>query len=268
MRSLLIDDCIEKARDFNDGGARYNWSVVNVAGLANVADALEALRRVVFEGQELSPEQMKSALMADFKGFEYLRHRLASCPKFGNDQESVDALACRIAECVYDSINDYPCVRGGKFLPSHIMFETFAEAGSVVGALPDGRRAGRPLADSVGPVQGRDTNGPTAMMRSVTRLPLHRAIGTPVLNMRFSKSTAGGTGGHQRLRALIEAYFEMGGLQVQFSLLDRKELEDAIINPERHEDLIVRIGGYSTHFNQLSPEMKQEVIKRTEYHIS
>jgi formate C-acetyltransferase len=177
----------------------------------------------------------------------------------------VDALARRIADCVYGEITAFPCVRGGKFLPSHIMFETFASAGAAVGALPDGRRSGEPLADSVGPVQGRDTKGPTALLRSVARLPLIQAIGTPVLNLRFVKSIAGIPDGRKRLRALIEGYFRMGGMQVQFSLLDRDELEDALAHPERHDDLIVRIGGYSTYFNRLSPELKREVIKRTEY---
>jgi formate C-acetyltransferase len=265
IRSLLVDDCLERGRDFNDGGARYNWSVVNVAGLANVADALEAMRIVVFEKQELSPTEMRIALAGNFECNEPLRQRLLACPQFGNDAASVDALAGRIAAWVYDAITSVPCARGGKFLPSHIMFETFAAAGAGVGALPDGRRAGEPLADSVGPVQGRDRKGPTAMLRSVTRLPLRRAAGTPVLNFRLAKSSATGEAGRQRLRQLIETYFSLGGMQLQLSLLDRAELEDALVHPEKHEDLIVRIGGYSTYFNRLSPELKHEVIKRTEY---
>jgi formate C-acetyltransferase len=267
MRSLLVDDCLERGRDFNDGGARYNWSVVNVAGLANVADALEALRMVVFEDRELTPVEMRTALASNFEGREPLRQRLAACPKFGNDSASVDAMASRLAACVYDAITSVPCARGGKFLPSHIMFETFAAAGVGVGALPDGRRSNEPLADSVGPVQGRDRSGPTAMLRSVTRLPLQRASGTPVLNLRLAKSNAAGEAGRRRLRQLIETYFSLGGMQLQLSLLDRVELEDALVHPENHEDLIVRIGGYSTYFNRLSPELKREVIKRTEYTV-
>jgi pyruvate-formate lyase len=267
IRSLLVDDCLERGRDFNDGGARYNWSVVNVAGLANVADALDALRVVVFEKQELSPAGMRIALASNFEGYEPLRQRLLACPKFGNDAALVDALAGRIAACVYDAITSVPCARGGKFLPSHIMFETFAAVGVGVGALPDGRRSNEPLADSVGPVQGRDRKGPTAMLRSVTRLPLRRAAGTPVLNLRLAKSAVAGEAGRRRLRQLIETYFSLGGMQVQLSLLDRAELEDALVHPEKHEDLIVRIGGYSTYFNRLSPELKCEVIKRTEYTV-
>jgi formate C-acetyltransferase len=122
-----------------------------------------------------------------------------------------------------------------------------------------------PLADSVGPVQGRDRKGPTAMLKSVAHLPLNMAAGTPVLNMRVAKGGLSKPLTRRNLRALIETYFKMGGMQIQISVVDRAELLDAIEHPERHEDLIVRIGGYSTYFNWLSPDLKQEVIKRTEY---
>ena len=265
VRSLLMDDCVDCGRDFNDGGARYNWSIVNVAGLANIADSLEALRTVVFSDQAVAPRQLCDILECNFESNESLRLRLAAAPKYGNDSPEVDALAADIAAFVYREIHEFPCARGGRFLPSHIMFETFASAGHAVGATPDGRRAGEPLADSAGPMQGRDTNGPTAMLRSVARLPQRLAVGTPVLNMRFSKSTLASEYGRQRLRALIETYFQLGGLQVQISVADRAELENAILHPELHQNLIVRIGGYSTFFNRLSMELKQEVIKRTEY---
>ena len=268
VRSLLMDDCVERGRDFNDGGARYNWSVVNMAGLANIADSLEALRTVIFTEKAVTPRKLRDVLELNFEGGEALRRRLAAAPKYGNDHAGVDALAAEVADFVYREIRAFPCARGGRFLPSHIMFETFVWAGMEVGATPDGRRAGEPLADSAGPMQGRDTNGPTAMLRSVARLPQRLAVGTPVLNMRFLKSTLAGSEARRRLRNLIETYFRLGGLQVQISVVDRAELEDALIHPEAHENLIVRIGGYSTYFNRLSQELKMEVIKRTEYALS
>ena len=268
VRSLLMDDCVERGRDFNDGGARYNWSIVNVAGLANIADSLEALRSVVFNEREVSPRQLCNILEHNFEGHESLRLRLAAAPKYGNDSQDVDALAADVAGFVYHEIRAFPCARGGRFLPSHIMFETFVGYGRPVGATPDGRRAGEPLSDSAGPMQGRDTNGPTAMLRSVARLPQRLAVGTPVLNMRFTKPTLESEDGRQRLRTLIETYFRLGGLQVQISVVDRAELEDALIHPELHQNLIVRIGGYSTYFNRLSLELKMEVVKRTEYALS
>jgi pyruvate-formate lyase len=265
VRSLLVDDCLERGLDFNAGGARYNWSVVNIAGLSNVVDSLQALRQVVFESQEITPSRMLSCLQRNFAGCEPLRLRLLDCAKFGNDQKQVDELAVEIARFTYEHLLSHPCQRGGRFLPAHIMFETFGYAGEQVGASPDGRLAFEPLADSVGPVQGRDRRGPTAMLNSVVRLPLHLAAGTPVLNMRFSKGGLAKAENRLRLRQLVETFFRMGGMQIQISILDRLELLDALEHPERHEDLIVRIGGYSTYFNLLSEDLKKEVIKRTEY---
>ncbi len=265
IRSLFMDDCVDRGRDFNAGGARYNWSIINVAGLANVADSLEALRSVIFTGKVVTPRQLRDILDHNFDGHEALRLQLSSAPKYGNGHAPVDGLAAELANFVYQEIRKFPCARGGRFLPSHIMFETYAWAGQAVGASPDGRRAHEPLADSAGPMQGRDTHGPTAMLQSVARLPQRLAVGTPVLNMRFQKSTLANPDSRKRLRSLIETYFKLGGLQLQISLVDRAELEDAIAHPELHENLIVRIGGYSTYFNRLSQELKQEVLKRTEY---
>lgn len=265
VRSLLVDDCVARGKDFNAGGARYNASVVNVAGLANVADALEALRTVVFGERAVTPRALRDILERDFDGHEALRLRLLAAPKYGNDQAGVDGLARDIADTVYREIRAFPCSRGGRFLPSHIMFETFGWAGKPVGAMPDGRRAGEPLADSAGPVQGRDTQGPTAVLKSVAGLPQSLAIGTPVLNMRLARSALATPAARQRVRSLIETYFRLGGLQLQVSVADRAELEDALVHPERHASLIVRIGGYSTYFNRLSPELQREVVKRTEY---
>jgi len=267
MRSLLTDDCIARGHDFNAGGARYNWSIVNIAGLANVADSLEALRTVVFTDKVVTPSELRNILERNFEGHEVLRLRLAAAPKYGNDHSGVDSLAAEVADFVYHEIRSVPCNRGGRFLPAHIMLEVYGWAGQAVGATPDGRRAGEPLSDSTGPMQGRDTNGPTAMLRSVARLPLRQAIGTPVLNMRFSKATLANPDARRRLRALIETYFQLGGMQLQITAVDRAELEDALLHPELHENLIVRIGGYSTYFNRLSTDLKKEVLKRTEYSL-
>ncbi len=265
MRSLLIDDCIERGVDFNAGGARYNWSVVNVAGLANVVDSLAAVREVVFEKQEQSGDSLASALACNFDSMEPLRQRLRRCPRFGNDHREVDMLAAGIAEHVFRGFRGYKAWRGGRFLPACIMFTTYAAEGSRIGATPDGRRAGKPLADSIGPVAGRDHHGPTAMLRSVTRLPLQLALGTPVLNIRFGKALFASKDGRRAVRDLIMTYFELGGMQIQLSVVDREVLEAAIREPEQHEDLIVRVGGFSAYFNSLSPALKQAIVDRTEH---
>ncbi len=265
MRSLLIDDCIDRGVEFNAGGARYNWSVVNVAGLANVVDSLAAVREVVFESRELSGAALAEVLACDFAGSEALRQRLRRCPRFGNDDPTVDDLAADIARHVFEAFRSYVPWRGGRFLPSCIMFTTYAAEGEKVGATPDGRHAGEPLADSIGPVAGRDRHGPTAMIRSVTRLPLSLAVGTPVLNIRLGKTLLTTPEGRRAVRDLISTYFELGGLQIQLSVVDRDVLEDALIHPERHEDLIVRVGGFSAYFNSLSPALKAAILERTEH---
>jgi len=267
MRSLLIDDCLDAGVEFNAGGARYNWSVVNVAGLSNVADSLAAIREVVFETAEVSGSELLDILAQDFAGQEAFRRRLTRCPRFGNDDERADDVAAEVVKHVFAEFLTRRPWRGGRFLPSVIMFATYAQAGVAVGATPDGRRAGEPLGDSIGPVQGRDTHGPTAMLKSVSRLPLRLAVGTPILNLRLPKALFRSLDERGKLRDLIVTYFELGGLQLQLSVVDRADLEDAIEHPERHGDLIVRIGGYSEYFVRLSPELQRSVLERTEHAV-
>jgi pyruvate-formate lyase len=268
MRSLLIDDCIDRGIEYNAGGARYNWSVVNVAGLSNVADSLAAVREVVFETGEVKGVELLDALTCDFEGSEALRQRLMCCPRYGNDQPTVDEIAADIAQHVFAELRRHVPWRGGRFLPSCIMFTTYAREGAKVGATPDGRRAGEPLGDSIGPVAGRDRHGPTAMIKSVTRLPLQRALGTPVLNVRFNKELFDSNEGRQAVRDLIRTYFGLGGMQIQISVLDQAVLRDAIAHPERHEDLIVRVGGFSAYFNSLSLDLRRTILDRTEHALS
>jgi len=265
VRSLLIDDCIDNGREFNAGGARYNWSVINVAGLANVVDSLAAVREVVFEDKETSGGELLDVLHRNYEGEEDLRRTLQRCPRFGNDDPRADEIAVEIADLVFREFLLYAPWRGGKFLASCLMFVTYAQAGESVPATPDGRLAGTPIADSAGPVQGRDRGGPTAMLKSVARIPHRLAPGTLVVNARFTKDFFTDPVGRARLRDLIRVYFELGGMQIQINVVDQEVLEDAIEHPQRHEDLIVRIGGYSEYFNRLSPELKQTVLERTEH---
>lgn len=265
MRSLLMDDCIDNGREFNAGGARYNWSVVNVAGLGNTIDSLAAIREVVFEKKEITGAQLAEVLRKNYGGEDSLRQRLERCPRFGNDDQGADDIASDIAGFVFSEFLRYAPWRGGKFLASCLMFVTYADAGAHVGALPDGRLAGAPLADSAGPVQGRDVNGPTAMLKSVASIPHHLAPGTLVINARFTADFFKGEAKRNKLRDMIKAYFSMGGMQLQINVVDQEILRDAIENPEKHQDLIVRIGGYSEYFNRLSPALKQTVLERTEH---
>ncbi|MBT3344197.1 MAG: hypothetical protein HN712_13215 [Gemmatimonadetes bacterium] len=265
MRSLLIDDCIDRGREYNAGGARYNWSVINVAGLATVVDSLAAVREVVFDREEVTGTRLVEILQRDFETEEAFRLRLTRCPRFGNDDEAADSLAGELSGFVFRQFMDRVPWRGGRFLPSCLMFTTYAAAGAPIGATPDGRRAGEPIADSAGPHQGRDRQGPTAMLRSVASLPQHLAPGTLVVNARFSPELFDGGAMSLKLRQMVRTYFDLGGMQLQINVVDQALLEDAIAHPEAHQDLVVRIGGYSEYFNRLSPELKQTLLQRTEH---
>lgn len=263
MRSLLIDDCIDRGCEFNAGGARYNWSVINVAGLATVVDSLAAVREVVFESHEISTAQLLKMLERDFEGDEAFRLRLTRCPRFGNDEDAADGLAADLSEWIFRQFLKRTPWRGGRFLASCLMFTTYARAGEPVGATPDGRRAGEPIADSAGPHQGRDRQGPTAMLKSVASIPQQLAPGTLVVNARFSREFFDDPGLRAKLKQMVRTYFDLGGMQLQINVVDQAVLEHAIAHPDEHQDLIVRIGGYSEYFHRLTPELRKSLLERT-----
>lgn len=265
MRSLLIDDCIDNGREYAAGGARYNWSVINVGGLGNVIDSLCAVREVVYEKKEVAPVDFLRILKANFEGYEPFRKRLELCPRFGNNVRHADEIAANLSKFVFAEFLRYAPWRGGKFLPACLMFVTYANEGRSIGATPDGRRNGEPIADSAGAVQGRDVNGPTALLRSVASLDMVHAPGTLVVNIRFVKRLFQDTTARQKVKALIRTYFALGGMQIQVNVVDQAILRDAIAHPEKYNDLIVRIGGYSEYFNRLSKDLQQTILQRTEH---
>lgn len=266
IRSLLVDDCIESGREFNAGGARYNWSVVNVGGLANVADSLAAVRRLVYKGS-VSAQTMLRAMEHDYEGDVELLSEIRRCPKFGNDDNEVDLLAREVSDFVFAEMASHTCRRGGRLVPSCLLFVTYAGAGLPLTASPDGRRASQPIADSIGPHQGRDRKGPTAMLKSVAKLNHAAAAGTLVLNLRLAKSLFAASSDRQAVIDLVQGYFRLGGMQLQVSVQDQETLRDAMAHPDRHAGLIVRIGGYSEFFNNLGRDLQQAVLERTEHFV-
>ncbi len=264
-RTLFTRDCVKRHRSFEAGGARYNWSVVSYQGIANLIDSLAAIRHCVYDQPTIAATELVNALRHNFAGRETLRRQLLAAPKFGNDDDAVDQPGAAILRYAWETLLAHEPPRGGRYLPSCILFTTYYGAGLQVGATPDGRRAGEVLTDSVGAVQGRDTTGPTALLNSVAKLPLELAVGTPVLNVRFAKPMLAEAAGRRQVAALVRAFFERGGLQIQLSALDREELLAAQQEPEKHGDLIVRIGGYSEYFVILDRQLQDSVIARTEY---
>jgi formate C-acetyltransferase len=266
-RTLFTRDCVARRKSFEAGGARYNWSVVSYQGIANLIDGLAAVRRCVFEERSVAADELVAALAANFEGREPLRQRLLAAPKFGNDDPAVDELGREIVEFAWRTLYEHQPPRGGRYLASCILFTTYGWAGKPVGALPDGRKAGEPLVDSAGPVAGRDTRGPTAMLRSVARLPQRLAIGTPVLNVRFLRRAFEEPASRRALVSMIRGYFAQGGLQIQLSVVSREDMLDAQRHPERHQNLLVRIGGFSEYFVKLDAGLQATVLARTEHGV-
>jgi len=264
-RTLFTRDCITRRKSFEAGGARYNWCVVSYQGIANLIDSLAAIRQCVYEDGIISQADLLAALAADFERHERIRQALLATSKFGNDDDRVDLLGREIIEYAWSELYSYEPPRGGRYLASCILFITYGWAGKPVGATPDGRRAGEPLADSVGAFQGNDTHGPTALLNSVAKLPLHLAVGTPVLNIRFQRAIMDRDEDLTKIASLIRVYFAKGGMQIQVSVLNKTELLAAQAEPEKHADLIVRVGGYSEYFCNLTPELQETVIERTEH---
>lgn len=264
-RTFFTRDCVRNRRSFEAGGARYNWSVVNYPGIANVIDSLVAVRKCVYQEKSVSPNELASALQADFDGCATIRRKLKSAPKFGNDDCAVDEIGREIITYAWQELYAHSTPRGGRYLASCILFATYGMFGAQVGALPDGRLAYTVLADSVGPVQGCDTHGPTAMLKSVARLPLWLAAGTPILNIRFLKQMLETNSGVEACANLIRTFFDLGGMQIQLSVISKDEMLAAQIEPENYRDLIVRIGGYSEYFIRLNRALQDSVIARTEH---
>ena len=254
MRTLLVDDCIDNGLDFNNGGARYKWSIINFAGMINVIDAMLVIRDYVFEKHVFSATELITKL-EDKEFLVQLRNHQFS---FGKDNPDVNAFSKKISTDIFSMLDDIKPPIGDGFLPASIQFMAQVEAGKTVGATPDGRESGAPLCDSLGAIFAKDTKGPTALLNSVTALNLERALGVPVLNFNINPDFK-----NEVLKALILGYMKQGGIQMQITCISREMLEEAYKNPEEHKNLVVRVGGYSEYFYRLSDELKRMVIERT-----
>lgn len=256
MRTLLIDDCIEKGLDYNNGGARYKWSIINFAGLINVIDSMLVIKSLIFEAKTYTPNSFISLLEKNSIDFlkELRKHPIA----FGNDNPISNEFSNRISTEIFSMLNEKKPYLGEAFIPASIQFMSQVDAGKGIGATPDGREAGAPLCDSLGAIFGKDTKGPTALLKSVTSLDLKDALGVPVLNFNINPDFK-----NETLKALILSYMKLGGIQMQITCISRETLEKAYKNPEDYKNLVVRVGGYSEYFYRLSDELKRLVINRT-----
>ncbi len=263
--SLLIDDCIANGTDYNAGGARYNTSYVQGVGLGSVTDMLSSLHTHVFERKSITMATFLRVLADNFGGQDALRASLLyETPRYGNDDDAADRHARWVFEAFHDSVTGRLSPRGATYrinmLPttSHIYF------GKVVGATPDGRLAREPLSEGISPVQGMDRRGPTAVLNSALRID-HLKTGGTLLNQKFTPDFFRDERSIRKITQLIRAYFSRNGHHIQFNVVSAATLRDAQKHPERHQDLIVRVAGYSDYFNALGRELQEEIIRRTEH---
>lgn len=263
--SVLIDDCVARGRDYHDGGARYNTSYIQGVGLGTITDALSALRHHVYGERTVAMGDLLVALGADFAGAERLRQRLLNrTPRYGNDDDRADALMVRVFEAYFAAVDGRPNTKGGRYAINLLPTTVHVYFGSVVGATPDGRRAGQPLSEGVSPVQGADRHGPTAVLKSVAKMDHGRTGGT-LLNQKFTPALLADDAGLDGLVQLVRTYFALGGHHIQFNVVDAATLRAAQAHPEEHRDLIVRVAGYSDYFCDLGRSLQDEIIARTEH---
>ncbi len=263
--SLLIDDCIATGRDYNAGGARYNTSYIQGVGTGTLTDSLAAIDHLVFREHRLTLAELLAAVGADFTGAEPLRQLLVNkAPKYGNDDDRADGIMTRCFDLFFRAVDGRPNGRGGTYhidmLPTtcHVYF------GKVCGATCDGRRAEQPLSEGISPVQGADRQGPTAVFQSAAKMD-HLRTGGTLLNVKFSPGLLEGDEGLDRMAALVRGYFRQDAHHVQFNVVTADTLRLAQASPEQHRHLIVRVAGYSDYFCDLSPELQDEIIARTEH---
>lgn len=266
--SIVTDDCISNGRDYNKGGARYNTRYIQGVGIGTVADCLAAIKYNVFDEKRITMKGLLEAADNNFEGHDLVRKLvLKNTPKYGNDDDYADALMVDAFNIFKDIVNGRPTVYGGKHRINMLPTTCHVYFGSVTRASVNGRLAYKPLPDGVSPEKGADTNGPTAVIKSVSKMNQIETGGT-LLNQRFAPSALADDKGLENLGAVIRSYFKMDGHHIQFNVFDKKILLEAQKNPEEHTNLIVRVAGYSDHFNNLEKALQDEIINRTEQSFS
>jgi len=263
LSSMMVDGCLESGKDVTAGGALYNSSGIQGVGVADVADSLAALDHVVFQRHKYTMPQVLEALRTDFANAAEIQAELSQAPKYGNDHESPDHYADLAARIFHDALAKHINTRGGQYVPGFYSVTCHIAFGKKVGALPSGRRAGESFAASLGPSNGRDRSGPTALLKSVARVDSRLSPNGYALNLRFDPATLAGDEGVNVLVGLVKGFFGYGGMEMQLNVLDPEMLEDAHLHPGKYPELVVRVSGYCAYFDDLPDAAKLEIISRT-----
>jgi formate C-acetyltransferase len=261
--SIIMDDCVARGLDYHNGGARYNPTYIQGVGIGTITDALAAVKYHVFDQQSLTMDELMAATQANFDGHEKLQNTLLNhTHKYGNDEDYADSITEDVFNVYYKLLNGRPNTKGGKYRVNLLPTTVHIYFGSVVGALPNGRKAGEPVSEGISPSQGCDTKGPTAVIKSAARID-HARTGGTLLNMKFNPQVLAGDS-LEKLVHLIRSYFKLDGHHIQFNVIGAKVLRKAQQAPQRHRDLIVRVAGYSDYFVDVGRDLQNEIIARTE----
>jgi len=263
--SALMVDAIKEGKSLMERRMLYeNGAAISLCGMVNVADSLAVIKKLVFEEKRVTMGQLKEALQANWEGYEELQRMCLAIPKYGNDDDYVDAIAADIFSFYAGMVPTVSTIYGGKFIPAAISITSQWAGGAITGATPDGRYAAEVLADGgSSSMRGRDTNGPTATIKSASKIDQMR-FQSVLMNMKFHPSALQSTEDMRKLSSLIRTYFSLGGKHIQFNVVSRETLQDAQKHPENYRDLVVRVAGFSAYFIQLSKQVQGEIIARTE----
>jgi len=263
LSSMLVDGCLESGKDVTAGGAIYNSSGIQGVGVADVADSLAALDYVVFQSGKYTMSQVLKALRNNFASAPQIHADLLQAPKYGNDHSMPDRYADLVARIFHEALAKHRNTRGGPYVPGFYSVTCHVAFGKKVGAMPSGRRAGEPFAASLGPANGRDRLGPTALLKSVACVDSKLSPNGYALNLRFDPETLAGDRGVNVLVGLVRGFFGLGGMEMQLNVLDPEMLEDARLHPGKYPELVVRVSGYCAYFDDLPDAAKLEIISRT-----
>lgn len=268
--SVLIQDCMEKGKDVTEGGARYNFSGVQGIGEANLSDSLYVIKKMVFENHEMSFSELVEAMAANYTGkYEALqKHVIQDFEKYGNDDDEIDLIAAQLFRHYAKELEKYTNVRGGQFIAGAYTVSAHIPLGEAVGATPDGRKAQEQLADGgLSPMVGRDHLGPTAVLKSVSKLDNYLTVNGSLLNLKFQPNTLKGQQGLNKFADFLMAYTKLKIQHVQFNVQSKATLLEAQKHPEKYTGLLVRVAGYSAFFVDLNKQIQDDIIARVEHEL-
>lgn len=264
LMSVIVEGCIKNAKDYNAGGAKYNTKYIQGVGIGTITDSLSAIKYNVFDKKKFSMDELLKALSDNFKGHEAIYNMVVNkTPKYGNDDDYADDLMKDTFDAFYNEVTGRKSPLGADYRINMLPTTCHVYFGEVMGASANGRLSQKPLSEGISPEKGADTFGPTAVIKSCSKMD-HLKTGGTLLNQRFAPAVVEGEQGLDNMANLIRTYFNMDGHHIQFNVFDKNILLAAQKNPDEYKDLIVRVAGYSDHFNNLSRALQDEIIGRTE----